>query len=65
MRTYKEFLGTCVISKKQYIYRLYQLGKKFQTKCFITFGFSTYQRRLSLKVHLHDLQKATANLKIR
>ena len=30
MRTYKEFLGTCVKSKKQYIYRLYQLGKNFK-----------------------------------
>ena len=46
--TYKEFLGTCLKSKKSNnIYSMYKLAKILQTSCFTTFGFSACHGSLS------------------
>ena len=46
--TYKEFLGTCLKSKKSSnIYSMYKLAKIFQTSRFTTFGSSACHGSLS------------------
>ena len=53
---YKEFLGTCIKSRKQHLYSMYPL-KILQTSCFTTFGSLTYQEKLFWNVHLPRLPK--------
>ena len=56
--TYQEFLGTCIESKKQYMYSMYQQLQLLQTSCFVTFGSSACQRNLPWYVQLPSQAKS-------